>query len=120
MTTGAVWNRCRKIGVRKASVRSSLQGFLVRFTLVCGSLTSKRIGLETLRVRNDDSEKLCCDEAGKGKQPKNITHGVQSDSSDSVTQDRPEAHTRSARKGATALQGAETLSPASIFCSPPP
>src|SRR2546425_784789 len=37
MTTGAVWNRCRKIGVRKASVRSSLQGFLVRFTLVCGS-----------------------------------------------------------------------------------
>src|SRR5262249_4480792 len=41
-------------------------------------LSSTQVALETLRVCNDDSEELCCDQADKCKQPKKIVHGVRS------------------------------------------
>jgi hypothetical protein len=40
----------------------------------CALLSSTQVALETLRVCNDDGEELCCDQAGKREQSKNVVH----------------------------------------------
>src|SRR6266436_2126028 len=61
---------------RRNHRRSSLRGITRTLHAGCGSPASRRVVLKTLRVRDDDSEKLCCDQAGKREQSKNIIHGV--------------------------------------------